>query len=179
MTKGTPPYYLALADAADDAQPETFVAFAARIDMSRPYVSKRVGDGTIHGDALVTHGGKRLIAPALALRQLAAASAAPDAPSATTDPTAHAPAYATARARKTEADAAAAELDLDIKRGLYIERRTAGPAIAGFFREVRDAIILAIREHPHRPEDAVHEVFADKAARLPHVLTEGAAPPGG
>lgn len=160
----------------DDA-PLSFQAYADRIGKSRPYVSKKVADRTIHGPAL-THDRK--IIPSIADAQLAAAAD----PGRTTNgqpadpaPT-HNPAYGSARTRKIEADAEAAELDLQIRRGAYIERRTAGPAIAGFFRELRDAIILAIREHPDRPEDAVADVFADKAQKLPHVLTAGDPAPG-
>ena len=170
VTAETPP---------DDDSPLTFQAYADRIGKSRPYVSKLVNErGVIHGPALTPD---RKIIPAIADRQRAEAAdpgrTRHGAPAESTSP-AHTPAFATARTRKIQADADAAELDLDIRRGRYIERATAGPAIAGFFREIRDAVILAIREYPDRPEDAVADVFADKAATLPHVLTEGAPPPG-
>lgn len=160
-----------------DDTPLSFQGYADRIGKSRPYISKKVGDRTIHGPALTTD---RKIIPSIADAQLAEAAD----PSRTTNgqpaepsPT-HSPAYGSARTRKIEADAQAAELDLQIRRGSYIERRTAGPAVAGFFRELRDAIILAIREQPDRAEDAVTAVFADKAAKLPHVLTAGDPAPG-
>lgn len=182
MTVGTAENYLRLAEEAAGAPPETFGALGTRIGKSRPYVSKLKANGTIHSDAIVVQGSKVLLNPAIALRQLAAAATtlpADDTPRPDADP--HAPAFATARTRKLQADAAAAELDLDIKRGRYIDRTTAGPAIAGFFRTIRDGVILAIREHPDRPEAAVNDFFAHKAKALPNVLSaDGAepAPPG-
>jgi hypothetical protein len=154
--------------------PLTFGAYATRIGKSRPYVSSLKAKGILHGPAF-TPDGK--INPDIADAQRAAAADPARRPASAAAQTADTP-YTSERTRKLAADRALSELELDIRRGRYIERATAGPAIAGLFRAIRDAVILAIRENPATPEDAVTDVFAAKAAELQHVLPEGAAPPG-
>lgn len=173
----TAEFYLAIAAAAEGAPPEDFTSFAIRIQTSRPYVSGLVNkSGRIHGEALAQAAGKTLIVPTIAARQLAASSAT--ASSAAADTPIKESAYVGERTRKLVADRELTELQLARERGRLVERAIAGPAIAGFFRTVRDGVILAIREHPDRPEDAVQDFFADQSAKLAHVLPAGDTAPG-
>lgn len=155
----------------DDA-PLTFAAYAIRIGKSRPYVSKLKAQGILHGPAFTATG--QLI-PAIADAQIAAAR--DPARAANGAPAQADSAFATERTRKLTADRELAELDLAIRRGRYLDRATAAPAIAGFFRAIRDGVVLAIREHPDRPEDAVTDFFAAKATELANVLPADGAPP--
>lgn len=165
----------------DDA-PLTFQAYATRIHKSRPYVSKLVNEArVIHGPALTAD---RKIIPSIADAQRAAAkdpgrgrNGTPTADDADS-PAPRSSEYASERTRKLAADRELAELAVARERGRYIDRSTALPAIAGFFRAIRDGVTLAVRENPDRPEDAVTDFFAAKAAELTHVFAAPGAPPG-
>jgi hypothetical protein len=160
---------------ADDA-PLTFAAYAVRIGKSRPYVSQLKAKGILHGPAFSPDG--KLI-PSIADAQRAAAAdpaRGPNGAPATTDFPRAESGYAAERTRKLRLDAQLTELELARQRGRYIDRAVAGPAIAGFFRSIRDDIVLAIREHPDRAEDAIIDVFARKAAELPNVFPAEGAP---
>jgi hypothetical protein len=160
----------------DDDAPITFQAYATRIGKSRPYVSKLVAEGKIHGDALVPDGRNQRIIPSRADAQRTAAADPARAPGTAQRPHADTP-FTTERTRKLAADRELAELELAIRRGRYLERAVAVPAIAGFFRTIRDGVILAIRDNPDQAEDAIANFFALKAAELSHVLpADGAAP---
>jgi hypothetical protein len=161
----------------DDDAPMTFQAYATRIGTSRPYVSKLVATGIIHGDALVPDGRNQKIIPSKADAQRRAA-ADPARTTAASSPAPHADTpFTTERTRKLTADRELAELELAIRRGRYLERATAIPALAGFFRTIRDGVILAIRDNPDQAEDAVTDFFAAKAAELSNVLPADGAPP--
>ena len=154
----------------DNDAPITFQAYATRIGKSRPYVSKLVAEGKIHGDALIPDGRNQRIIPSRADAQRTAAADPARAQAATQRPHADTTPFATERTRKLTADRELAELELAIKRGRYLERAVAVPAIAGFFRAIRDGVILAIRDNPDQAEDAIADFFAAKAAELSHVL---------
>jgi hypothetical protein len=116
----------------------------------------RLADGRISSasvTAYMARGGPALATPA----------APPDG---YTGGRTNASAYAASRTRREAATAEMAELDLKVRRGELIERATVGPAISGIFRGIRDAVLQAVREQPHRAEDAVAEAFAAKAAEL-------------
>lgn len=154
--------YLEMAEALAAAPAETFKAFADRIDVSRPYISQRVADGTIRGAALVDFGQRRQIVPAIALRQLAdaadpakggrgrpASSYAAAGHLADDQTGAELAADASLHAERTgkmRADRQRAELDLALRRGELIERTTIASVILPSGRMLTDMHKQALRE---------------------------------
>lgn len=130
-------------DGDDLDTPVTFQAFAERIGKSRPYVSKLKANGVLSARCFDAEGK---IIPRLALADIeenrdpsrgrggAPAAEASDAT------------YARQRARKTAAEAERAELELRARKGELIERSQIAPALSGWVRELRDAILSAPRD---------------------------------
>jgi hypothetical protein len=145
---------------------DTQAGFARRMGMTRQAVSKAVAEGRIAGNAIAADGQ---IVVALAAQQLGRPLLGP-APEVDSDggrkAAAEDPLYAESRARREAANAALAEMELQTRRGQLLERATAGPMIAGFFRSVRDGAIMAVREHPDRPEAALVDFFSRKASEM-------------
>jgi hypothetical protein len=148
--------------------PETFVAFAARLGKSRPYVSKLVATGIITSEALTQD---RLIVPSMALRDI---DAARDPARRAAPPSAHhdlgEATYARQRARKTAAEAERAEIELRARKGELIEREAIAATLAPAIRELRDSLRAAPRDTVLDPVQA-----ADCEAAIDAVLTEFAA----
>lgn len=167
----------------DDETPLTFVAYARRIGTSRPYVSKLVGDGVIHGPALVPGKarGSRLIIPSIADQQRADASPH-DGRSASADIPA---AFSSTLAREREGLIAAqrlrAEMDNAQRRGELIERSTiaatllpAGRRLVELHKQaLRDAIARRLAPHEAEAEmdkatlTFIQEITADGGAHPP------------
>jgi hypothetical protein len=155
--------------------PETFQAFANRIKKSRPYISKKVGDGTIHGEALTDD---RLIRPAIALAQLADAADPgrrrtggqnqPDAATAT---------YARERTALVSAQRQRQEMDNQVRRGELIERRAVAAVIPPAARRFRDTILQQVRDRVASDTERA-ALLADIATATESFISE-AIPDGG
>jgi hypothetical protein len=128
MTDVTPP---------DDA-PLSFADYARRRGCSRPLISKKVADGTIHGPALTAD---RRIIPSIADAQLAAAR--DPSQSALTLPAAGEDAvnYARERARREAALAERAEIELRQRKGELLDRAATLRAVEDAVRAMRDRIL--------------------------------------
>lgn len=121
-----------------DDTPMSFVDYARRRGCSRPLISKKVADGTIHGPALTAD---RRIIPSIADAQLAAAR--DPSQSALTLPAAGEDAvnYARERARREAALAERAEIELRQRKGELLDRAATLRAIENVARAIRDRIL--------------------------------------
>lgn len=149
----------------DGSEVDTEAGFARLMGMTRQAVNKAKQDGRISGDAIAPDGR---IVVARAAQQLgrvlpggAGARAADAIPASTDDPI-----YAQSRARREAANAELAELELMVRRGQFLEKTVVARMVTGFFTEIRDGSILAVRNNPQRPDEALHEFFTRKADEL-------------
>ena len=163
--------------APDDGAGVTFEAFARIIGRSRPYVSKLVKDGRIHGEALTAD---RKIIPPLAQQQIADSAdpgrGAHGRPAGATVGT-----FATERARLVAAQAERAELDLLERRGELIPRSIVAETLSPVLRKLRDDLVGIPRDIVADSEQA-DQCEAAIAAALERAATEilnhGGAQPG-
>jgi hypothetical protein len=155
----------------DPDAPVTFQAYADHIKTSRPYVSKLVKDGIIHGPALVPGKalGSRLIVPSIADGQRAGASPADgrsrDIPAASSS------SLAREREGLIAAQRQRTEMDNATRRGELIERATIAATLLPAARRLvdmhkkvlRDAIYrrLTIREAEAEMDAATHTFVAE------------------
>lgn len=166
----------------DDDTPLTFQAYAERIGTSRPYVSKLVAAGKIHGPALVPGkaAGSRLIVPSIADEQRAAASPFDGRSSADSLPAASSSTLAREREGLVAAQRLRAEMDNAQRRGELIERSAiaatllpAGRRLVDLHKQaLRDAI--ARRLPPHEAEAAMDEATL---AFIREITADGGANP--
>lgn len=159
MTGGT--------DGAD--APMSFADYARRRGCSRPYISKKVADGTIHGAALTPD---RRIIPSLADAQLEAAA----------DPAHAAPllassdvSYARERARREAAMAERAEIELRARKGELLARKDVDAAVADAFAEVKNRLLSIPIDHAAELV-RIHDELAMEA-RLPAAACAGPCRP--
>lgn len=167
--------------ADDDAAPLTFAAYAERIGTSRPYVSALVKAGKIHGEALVAgrKANSRLIVPAIADAQRAAASPADGRSRLDTAATA-----SSTLAREREGLIAAqrlrAEMDNAARRGELIERSVIAATLLPAGRRLVDRHKQALRDAIAR-RLALHEAEAamDRATTefIVEITADGGAHP--
>jgi hypothetical protein len=156
-----------------------FAAYAERIGRSRPYVSKLVAEGRIHGAALVPNpkrAGDRLIVAAIADQQMAeSADPARSRRGAAAEALGTDASYAKERTRLTAAQAEKAELELRARRSELLERAVVVETLAPQLRQLRDDILAVPRDHVLDPvqaaacEAALNETlarFSDRLARL-------------
>lgn len=171
MTEVTPP---------NDDAPLTFDAYATHIGTSRPYVSKLVKLGTIHGPALVPgpRAGSRLIVPSIADRQRAELADPAHAPTIPIAPDSN---YARERVGLIAAQRQRTEMENATRRAELIERATIAAVLLPAGRRLterhkqalRDAIVRRLT--PHQAEaamDAATEAFITEISP-----DGGAAPP--
>lgn len=165
----------------DDDVPLTFAAYAKRIATSRPYVSKLVGEGKIHGAALVPGKakGSRLIVPSIADEQRNAASPADGR---TRDiPASSSSTLAREREGLVAAQRLRAEMDNATRRGELIERTTIAATLLPAGRRLVDRHKQALRDAIAR-RLPVHEAEAAMDAATLAFIAEithdgGANPP--
>jgi len=158
---------------ADDDKPLTFQAYAIRIGKSRPYISKLVGNGTIHGDALTDD---RLIRPALADQQLADA-ADPGRRRSTAGTVSTETTYTRERTALVAAQRERQETENRQRRGELIERRAVAAVIPPAARRLRDAILQQVRDRVSSDTERA-ALLADIAAATETFIAE-ALPDGG
>lgn len=170
--------------ADDDATPLTFAAYAERIGTSRPYVSALVKAGKIHGDALVAgrKANSRLIVPAIADAQRAAASPADGRSRLDTAATASSSSSTLAREREglIAAQRLRAEMDNAARRGELIERSVIAATLLPAGRRLVDRHKQALRDAIAR-RLALHEAEAamDRATTefIAEITADGGAHP--
>lgn len=163
--------------APDDGAGVTFEAFARIIGKSRPYVSKLVKDGRIHGEALTAD---RKIIPAIAQQQIAE-TADPGRGARGSAAGEHTGSYATGRARKVAAEAERAELDLLERRGELIPRSVIAEALSPALRKLRDDLIGIPRDivaDPDQAEQCEAAIAAALERTATEILNHGGAQPG-
>ncbi len=149
----------------DGSEVDTEAGFARRMGMTRQAVNKAKQDGRISGDAITPDGRIVVVRAALQLGRMppgGAENPAADASPASTDD----PLYAQSRARREAANAEIAELELRVRRGQFLEKTLVARMVTGFFTEIRDGSILAVRNNRERPDEALHEFFTKKADEL-------------
>lgn len=171
MTSVTPP---------DDDAAMTFQAYADRIGTSRPYVSKLVKDGKIHGPALVAGkaANSRLIIPSIADEQRAAASPADGR---TRDiPLTGSSSLAREREGLIAAQRLRAEMDNAHRRGELIERSAIAATLLPAGRRLVDRHKQALRDAIARrlpPHEAEAAMDAATHAFIAEITADGGANP--
>jgi hypothetical protein len=165
----------------DDDAPLTFQAYAERIGTSRPYVSKLVGAGKIHGPALVPGkaANSRLIVPSIADEQRAAASPL-DGRSADALPLASSSTLAREREGLIAAQRLRAEMDNAQRRGELIERSAIAATLLPAGRRLVDRHKQALRDAIARrlpPHEAEAEMDKATVAFIQEITADGGAHP--
>jgi hypothetical protein len=157
---------------SDADAPLTFAAYATRIGTSRPYVSKLVASGIIHGPALTPGriAGSRLILPAIADQQRAAASPAdgrarPDLPASPSST------LAAERQGLIAAQRERTEMENATRRGELIDRTVIAATLLPAGRRLTERHKQALRDAIHRRlplhqaeaamDQATHEFIAE------------------
>jgi hypothetical protein len=160
--------------------PVTFQAYADHIKTSRPYVSKLVKDGIIHGPALVPGKalGSRLIVPSIADAQRAGASPADgrsrDIPAASSS------SLAREREGLIAAQRQRTEMDNATRRGELIERTTIAATLLPAGRRLTDRHKQALRDAIHRRlplHEAEAAMDAATHAFIAEITADGGAQP--
>lgn len=165
----------------DADAPLTFAAYAERIGTSRPYVSKLVAQGIIHGPALIPGKarGSRLILPAIADEQRAAASPA-DGRARSDLPAASSSTLAREREGLIAAQRLRAEMDNAHRRGELIERGTIAATLLPAGRRLVDRHKQALRDAIARrlsPHEAEAAMDAATHAFIAEITADGGANP--